>query len=236
MRTLASFLLCAALSATTLLSAADPARNDDHTVTVQATAITKGPPDKLELFLEIRAVRPVMKESLAAVNASRQRLLGALKILGIPDDGLQILDVEQGRETEWTERRRLFKGYFAATGVILTLRDSAKLPLVQNEILSDELIEVKGMSRSSDREGELRRKALADAAEAARKKAEILATTLGAKLGPVIAITETSYESRPRYGNAMANMVQTSSGDEDDAPVKEIAVHASITVRFALQP
>jgi uncharacterized protein YggE len=209
---------------------------DQRTVTVDAVAIAKAPPDKLEWMLQIRATQPTVKKSRAAVDASLQRLLSALKSVGVPDKAAVISDVEQGRDYESGDRGRTFKGFYALIFVRLTITDFKLIERINSEVLADDLIEVKWLNRVSDHEGELRQKALADAAQVARKKADILASTLGAKVGDVCEITETSFE-RGGFSTNNAFFVQaqsTSGEDRADGQIQEISVRASINVKFEL--
>ena len=151
---------------------------------------------------------------------------------------MAVSDVDQGREVESSERKRIFKGYYASTSIRLSLTDFKLVHRVQSEVLADDLIEVKWMNQVSDHEGELRQKALADAARVALKKAEILAGTLGAKIGDVLEITETSFDRETGYGNYSSNFVQTQSmvdlGGPQEAQVSEISVRAAVNVKFEL--
>lgn len=243
MRTLAfaflRFLAAASALGATRAVADDRSNLPDNSVTVQSAAIVKVAPDRLEIYLQVRAVRPSVKQSQSDVNASTRRLVTALQALEIPESALAVHALEQGRENEWENGRSVFKGYYASTGIRLNLTETAKLAKVQTEILADDLVEVVGINRISDREGELRRKALGDAAEAARQKAEVLATKLGAKLGPVLTIAEASYESSSQhYGNRMSNFasnaVQASSEESPSVGAQEVVIRAQLTVTFTL--
>lgn len=237
-------LLLALITPLTLL-AAEPkpltlVASDQRTVTVDAIAVAKALPEKIDWLLEIKTTKSTVKESRAVVDASLQRLLAALKSAGVKDDALSIFDVDQGREVEWTDRKRIFKGFYSTLTLRLSITDFSLLRRINSEILADDLIEVKWMGRLSDHEGELRQKALADAAGMARKKAEILATSLGAKVGDVVRINETSFENTSAYGNYSANTIayQTASYSRDSSSsatqVTEISVRASINVTFEL--
>ena len=217
---------------------------DQRTVTVDAVAIAKAMPDRLEWHLQIKSVKSTVKESRADVDASIQRLVMALKSAGIPEKALVVSDVEQGREREWSGRKWVFKGYSSVSEIRLTLTDFKLAHRIQSEVLADDLITVRSMDQISDREGELRQKALAQAAQVAQKKAEILATTLGAKVGDVVQIYETSFEQS--YGgrgnsantsNAIAYQAQAMTDEtveRFEAQVLEITVRAAIKVSFEL--
>ncbi len=209
--------------------------SEARTVTVDAIAIAKAAPDKLELRLKIRSVQPTVKESQSAVTTSLQRLLAGLRSVGVEEQALMISDMEQGRESDWADNKRVFKGFYAALDVRLTITDFALLPRIQSNILSDDLIEVKSMDRVSNHEGELRQKALADAAAVARKKAEILATALGAKVGGVIQVIEKSFEESELRGNrSSGNYLSNDAREASTAEVQEISVRAAVNVQFEL--
>lgn len=238
-------LLLALLLPASLAFAAEPKpltliASDQRTVTVDAIAVAKAQPDKIQWLLEIKTTKSTVKESRVIVDASLQRLLAALKSAGVKDDALSIFDVDQGRDVEWTDRKRVFKGFYSTLTLRLSITDFSLLSRINSEILADDLIEVKWMGRLSDHEGELRQKALADAAAVARKKAEILATSLGAKVGDVVRINETSFENNSAYSNWNTNTIayQAASYSRDSSSsatqVTEISVRASINVTFEL--
>lgn len=241
MRFLLLLLCCCCANA---LTAADAkpltlAAVDQRTVTVDAVAVARAMPDRLEWQLQIKSVRPSMKESRAEVEASIQNLKAALKGIGVPETALVLSDVEQGRDYEWSGRKRAFKGYSALSSARLTITSFGIVQRLLSEVLGDDLITIRSMDQVSDREGELRQQALAAAAQVARKKAEILATTLGAKVGGVVQIYETSFQDTASYsGNWMGPIQAQVSSEPDEAQrsagVREITVRASIKVSFEL--
>ena len=205
---------------------------------VDAVAVAKAAPEKLEWNLQIKSTKPTVKESRAAVDASLQRLLAALKLVGLNEKTLVISDLEQGRDYEWDGNKRIFKGFFSALAIRLTVTDFTLVQKINSEILPDDLIEVRSMNQISDHEGELRQKALADAVRMARAKAEVLASTLGVKVGDPLLIVETSFERLSPWSNLAANQVQAQSvsGEDEsrDGLIQEIAVRASVRVRFEI--
>jgi hypothetical protein len=204
---------------------------DQRTVTVDASAVAKAMPDKIEWHLQIKSVQPTVKQSRADVDAALQRLLAALKNAGIPEKTLVVSDVEQGREREMTDRQWIFKGFFSISTIRLSLTNFRLVDRVQSEILADDLITVQSMEQVTEHKGELRQQALADAAGVARKKAEILATSLGAKVGDVLQIVETSGEGN---GLVTEQFLRDTSAGKSEGLVSEITVRAAISVTFEL--
>lgn len=235
-------LLCGSLAIA--LSAADAkpltlAAVDQRTVTVDAIAVARAMPDRLEWQLQVKSVRPSMKDSRAEVEASIQNLKLALKTIGVPETALALSDVEQGRDYEWSGRKRAFKGFSALSSARLTITNFGLVQRLLSEVLGDDLISIRSMDQISDREGELRQQALAAAAQVARKKAEILASTLGAKVGEVVQIYETSFQDTSSYAGNWSGPIQAQVSSEPEetqrsAGVREITVRASIKVSFEL--
>jgi len=236
-------ILLLALLTPFYLAAAEPkpltlATIDQRTVTVDAVAIVKTKPEYIEWFLEIQTIQPTVQEGRNAVDNSLERLQAALKKIGIKENALVTSDLDQRRQYTWRNQSREFEGFYTSVTLRLKTTDFPLISKINSQILADNLVEVKWLARRTDREGELRQKALADAAIAARKKAEILATTLGAKVGDVLLIEEKTVERAQDLGDLLttnsAKFVSSADREESASQMLEVTVRASIRVTFEL--
>jgi uncharacterized protein YggE len=215
--------------------------NQDRIVRVGGAATVRAAPDRATVRFGVVS-RAETAEAARSQNATAAKgAMNAVRALDIPEERMRLETLrlyphhEYNPDTERHEER----GYEASRQIVVELRELEQLPrLVTNVVQA-------GANRLEDVRYELadrtatRNDALRQAAEAAREKAELLATTLGATLGPVQEITEESFGidgPSPRVQMQFAKSIQEDAAPEPDAyAAGEIEVNATVQVTFSLQ-
>jgi len=220
------------------------AQNDSTTprvVRVGGEATVRAAPDRATVQFGVVS-RAETAEGAREQNATAAKgALNAVRALDIPEERMRMetLRLQPRREYNPQTERHEEKGYEASRQVVVELQDLEQLPRLVTTVVQA------GANRLEDVRYELgdrtatRNDALRQAAEAARAKAELLASTLGATLGPVQEITEESvgWEGRsPRMEMQFAKSAQQDAAPEPEAyAAGEIEVNATVQVTFSLQ-
>lgn len=214
-----------------------------RTVTVSGEAVVRVLPDQAIVRFGIvsrdrRPDKAQEKNDEAARDA-----MNAVRRLGVEDRKirLQTLQLEPDRRWNPDQQRWEEAGFVATREVEVTLDDLDTLPGLVQAIVQEGANRLNGVSYGLADESAVRVQALQKAATNARHKAEVLATTLGAELGPVLTISEQGvYVPRPDImlrSAAMDGMVAEAAAAPDPAAYAagEIEVRASVNLVFDLK-
>ena len=198
-------------------------------ITVNASGDVETTPDRAALELGVQTDAASAKAALSQ-NAERlRRVIDALRKAGVAKDDLRTSNVSL-----WPQHDpdgTTVTGYEAQSTVAAEL-DVAKAGAAIDAAVGAGANVVGGPSLSVSERDALYRKALENAVEAARAKAEAIADAAGVKLGRVTAVVESAgYEEPPPMPYAM-RAAETAEATPIE-PGKQ-AIEATVTVTFAL--
>jgi uncharacterized protein len=232
----------AAVAALVLVAAAiagvgrpEEARSEQGTttrgITVNAAGNVETAPDQAALELGVETQAPDAKTALAQ-NAERLgRVIDALRKAGVAKDDLRTSNV-----SIWPQRESdgmSVTGYQAHNAVSAEL-DVAKAGAAIDAAVAAGANVASGPMMSVSERDALYRKALKNAVEAARAKAEAIADAAGVKLGRVTAVVESSgYEQPGPMPYALEAAKDSVAMSTPIEPGKQ-AIEATVTVTFAL--
>jgi len=170
--------------------------------------------------------------------AAASRAMNAIRELGIAERKMQMETLRLQPRREYNRETRSYdqRGYEAVRQVVVEVDDLALLPTLVTRIVQQGANRLDGINYDvADREA-VRNEALAEAAQQARTKAQLLAETLGAQVGPPRQISEQSFDfPRPSLRVEAAAMAKSDAAPEPDAyAAGEIEVTASVQVTFDL--
>ncbi len=138
----------------------------------------------------------------AIKKASRQydRALDSIKKLKLENADLQTVEYNVGEVREWEKNKSVFKGYRARVGLSVSTSDIQRLSEVMEIAAREEIRDVGALTSflSTEKIRKEQDLCLKEAAEHAKVKAENLASSLGAHLGPVVTLNESNLSTPPR--------------------------------------
>ena len=197
-------------------------------ITVNASGKVEATPESAALELGVETQASNAKEALAQNSERLRRVLDALRKAGVSKDDLRTSQVSL-----WPQRDSdglAVSGYSAQNTVSVEV-DVAKAGDAIDAAVAAGANVVGGPSLSVGDRDDLYRKALKDAVEAARAKAEAIAAAAGVKVGRVTAVVESpGYEQPMPYAAEAARAADVSTPIE---PGKQ-AIEATVMVTFAL--
>jgi uncharacterized protein len=217
-------VLLAAVLALPAAAAAPPAHPDGITVT--GTETVEVAPDVAEWSFGVQTRAATARAALSANSARIRRVAAAVRAAGAARDEIRTEHVSLYPEMQ---EGGDVVGYFANSSVHAVVRSIARSGAVVDAAVRAGSNEVSGPNLTRSNRDELHREALAKAYDAARRKAESLATELGVSLGAPTSVVEGGPGGpEPVYADRLA-----AAGEMEIEPGKtEIA--ATVTVTFAI--
>jgi len=203
-------------------------------ITAQGTAEARATPDRAVVRFGVQFDAPEAQAAQGRVSEAMQRVIQALRRLGIPENrvGTERLDLSPVYEPTGSPGRpgppRL-TGYHAANVVRVDLDDLTRLGPVIDAAVGAGANEVEGIQFAVANEAPFRAQALRQASEQARTKAQAIAEALGVHLGTLLGASEANVEVTPPrpvfFERAAATPIEPG----------EMTVRASVTVRYGIQ-
>ena len=157
---------------------------EQKTIRVMGTGFVKTAPDTTRLTFEVDSQHDTYEKAYAEAAVGNKNLRETLEKLNIPKDSLKTTNFSITKETEWKRK----EDKFVFVGFKLNQNLAIELPL-------DSVITSKVMSALGKAWPELevniahdvKLQIVESAVKDAREKAEVIATTLGHKLGGIIS-------------------------------------------------
>lgn len=211
------------------------------TVNVSGEGTIRAQPDQATVRFGIVTRAETAEQARSRNATAAKNAMNAVRALDVPEENMQMqaLRLQPRREynpqTETYER----KGYEATRQVAVQVDRLEILPQVVAEVVQGGANRLEGIEYELSNRSEIRDEALKKAAEAARSKAQLLATTLNARLGPVHQINEQNFDFRepsPRLSVAkMTASGEAASAEPEAYAAGEIEVSAQVQVVFILR-
>jgi uncharacterized protein YggE len=217
MTTLRDYLLLGVMLGIPLMGHAET--DNLRLITVSGKGEVNVNPDRASLTLGVESRSPVLDKARDEVNTTTNRFLAFAKTLDIKDKHISTTGANVRPEYNWDNksRERNLIGYFVSRSLVVDLRDLDKLGrLVEGAVdlgvnqVSDPTL---GLADQSGAEKE----ALKLAAEDARRNAEVLAKTLGVKVGQVRSVTATDMGYSPPKPAGGVRMMRAEAAQADGA-------------------
>ena len=207
-RALAVGLLAGALAAGLASSAlaphsalaVDPTAPREHTISVSGTGRVVTAPDVADLRLGVTVTRTTVKDARNVAAGQMNRIIAALKKLGIADKDLQTSGLSlQPNYTYPNGGNPRLTGYTLSNGVSVTVRDLDKLGDAIDDGLAAGATTLDGVSFRVDDPAKAQDQARKEALAQAKAKAQTLALGAGVSITGVASISETAAPIPPIY-------------------------------------
>jgi uncharacterized protein YggE len=229
----------AMLAATALAvgSLATAARADDlpRIITVAGTGSVDGAPDLARLTFAVERRNPSMRAARDGVVRVSREFLALCARLGIPETKVRTagLSIQPDYRYNNDGSAPTLVGYLVQRQLEVELNDLDKLGELIEGAIDAGISQASPAQLDSSKRAELTRDALAAAATDARRNAERIATTLGARLGPVRQVTvgDATPPALPMLKMAMAADARADSATYSTG---EVRFEARVTATFDL--
>jgi uncharacterized protein YggE len=158
-----------------------------HTITVAGESRLVGEPDTGLVALGVTKSGKTVSEVQGLLAAALDKVIAAVQAAGVKKEDIATSDLSLTQDWDWRGNRP--SGYSASTRLTVTVRDVQQVGRVVDSAVSSGLNRLDGVSYQV-RDPKWREKALGEALDNARAKAEAMARRTGAHLGRVASIQE----------------------------------------------
>lgn len=224
-----------------LLSTVVSAEEMPRTISTSGEAIVYVAPDEAIVTLGVQTTSSELDAAKEANDEASQRLVKAIKALGIEDKHLSTDHVNV--ELRYRNDGREISAYHVTRMYMVTLKDIKKLETLVDAGLKNGANVLQGVDFRSTALRKHRDEARALAVRAAREKAIALARELDCEIGSPRTINESGGSWYPRFGrdfNFAQNAIQDMGGGSGEGgetmPLGQIAIRANVSVTFDLGP
>ncbi len=170
-----------------------------NNITVSAMGKVSVTPDIVTFYTSYNTKKNTIKEVQEDLNRNNNSIIRALKEKGIQEKDIQTIDFNIQPTYRWESNtnRRLEDGHTGKSTIYVKVRDTAKAGEIIDSSVTAGANEVTNITFTIDNNEKPKSEARKKAAEAAKKKADELASGSGVGLGGLIAISETTYDYSP---------------------------------------
>lgn len=215
----------------------EPARSNDHVLTVQATGTAKSVPDIAHVVLGVQ-VQPKATAQEATDTLAKQgsAVIDALKKLGIEEADLKTQNVSVQPSYNYDDGKQTLRGYEANQQIDVTVRNTDQTGDIIARATEAGANQVGGVTFKRDEAESQQLAAEQDAIANAQKKAEELARALNVRLGKV-----KQYNAQQDYRGPMpyeASSLKAMGGDSVASPQVPVGTQensVTVTVTYEIR-
>ena len=214
-------------------------RAPERSVTTSGQAHIRLAPDRAWVTVGIEARAPKPQEAQKKAALAMTGIQTALKALGIPADAIRTVSFSLNADWDYQARQRVLRGYVVSNLVEVKVDDLAVVADVLDKSIAAGGNQIHGVRWDLQERDKVERDALRRAVEDAKQRAEVSVAAAGARLGPVLRISEQRYDS-PRQMDMMMRQEAMAAGVANAPPATpispgEIEVRATVVVAFSIQ-
>ena len=152
------------------------------------------PADRLAMTLEVAATEKTIEASVASLDRLLEEFGAQVAALNFPATAVTVKERKTQKAWEWNGQKKVDLGFSSSATLSLNLLSLTNYTKLLTYIGTHEAYEIRWMRLSGSTEGLARKNAIAEALQAARTKAALLAEEGGAKLGRLLEVTEEEVE------------------------------------------
>lgn len=221
-----------------------------RTISVTGTGTVQIVPDKVSLYVSVRAENEKLEPAKQEADAIAKKVMAIVKEYRIEAKDVRTAAIEidpiYNNYNQGVRSQLERIGYRVDHNIAITLRDLSRFEALLTALLEAGVNVVHRIEFETSKRIELRGQARQMALRAAKEKAELMAATLGQKVGQPLTIVEepgrTSYGAfyRGLQGPSNSNVYIQSEGgaalgEEGAVALGEIGVQATVSVTFTLE-
>ncbi|PTL83545.1 hypothetical protein DAT35_15980 [Vitiosangium sp. GDMCC 1.1324] len=210
----------------------------ERTLRVEGTGEVKVAPDEAFIDLAMETLAPTAKAAGEENARKMDKVIAALVQAGIPRKEIETRNYTVSPEYQppaKPDEAPKLKGYRVSNVVEVHVRELARVGTLLDTALGAGANRVEsvrfGLSKPETVQGD----ALRNAVERARQSAQVLATSLGVKLGPVL---DASTVTEPQHPIPVVGRFELSRAADVTTPIQpqEQTVQATVTLVFSIEP
>ena len=224
----------------TAFAQAPPPAPAPPVIVVNGDAQLEANPDEATVRLGVVRQAPTAQVAQEQANLAAKEILAAIAKVGVPAQRIQtsrltLTPIYAPRRPDNNEAPRI-AAYSASNIVSVDLDNLAQVGPVIDAGLKTGANQLEGVHFRLKNDGPIRERALREAVLEARRKAEVIAEALGARLGNVVEVSEGGVSVFPKGEFGGPVMARAQAAEFTPTPVSpgQLDVHASVTVKYRI--
>jgi uncharacterized protein YggE len=207
-----------------------------RTIKVSGLGMVEAAPDQATINVTIQEEGASLDDLVSKTKNEMSDLLKLLKDFKIPEKDMQTTQYSIRPKYNYDNHKTTRDGYTVTNQLKFLLRDLTQLGDVLGAVSGADTFQVDGPTFSFSNPAKLQLEALKAAMDNAHTKAEVLAESAGAEVGPVISIEQTGV-SMPTIRPAVMAMAQSVGSVASAVPVEQGTdqVTAQVEVVYTLK-
>jgi uncharacterized protein len=214
-----------------------PSPDGPRVVQVSARATVQQAPDRAVVQLAVETIAETAVAATARNAATMQRVLGALRQLGVPEAQIRTTRIEL--HPRYDHRREapepVLVGYQAMNQVMVRLDDIAAVGPVVDAAVAAGANRVTGIRFELSDPDAAYHEALRIAVGRARAEAEVVARALGESLGPALQVSTGGLQLPPPEARMQAVRMEMDVAPLTPVQPGELDVHATVSITYRLE-
>ena len=213
---------------------------EESQVVVSATGRVSVKPDMAEFDVVVKSDANTAERAVAETAEKYRAVQNSLRTAGISPEDAPTASFILSPRWEWDHSlgKTLLKGYSARHVILVKVRALEKIGRAIDAVALGGADEVQTVNFSSSSYDSLRKKALADAVENARREASIMARAAGGRIGTLIelSVNEPSIRVHPRMAGVALKAAPSAVSTEIAPGDQDISVSVTSRWRFIAYP
>lgn len=210
-------------------------KGDDNILVVSGNGRVSLTPDIAHINAGVETVMKDAREAQAENAEIMNRIIDALKTLGIQDKDIQTANYSVHVEYDFSGNQRRLIGYRVSNNVRIAFRQIDRVGEVLTKLAESGANQFYGVSfgveNSTDAYSEALKKAIAEA----KAEAQLMAQQAGVKLGKPVEIHEGSAPQGIQFGKAMDMARLESAAAQVPIMEGELEVQANVTIIYSIE-
>jgi uncharacterized protein YggE len=230
-------IVAAVSLAAPLAHAQSPTPPTEPVVVVSGEGLVQATPDRAWIIVSAESRAPSPREAQRRTADLMRPVLDALRSAKIPDDGVRTTGYDLQQEFDFTNGKRVPRGYVARNSIEVRVDDVGRVGELLEAVVKQGATSVSGPRFDVKDQGKLEREALRRAVTNARLKAEAAAAGAGRAIDRLLKIDESGGGPQQPMPLSFARTVGAAEAGNAAPPVAvgQIEVRSQVTVTFTLK-
>ncbi|HLD15093.1 MAG TPA: SIMPL domain-containing protein [Candidatus Nanoarchaeia archaeon] len=167
---------------------------EKSTITADGTATIKIKPDQAVFYISIQTLKDTAEEAQSEDSRISAAVINALKNSGIKEEDIKTQYFNLYKREDWSEKGTIFRGWQADHNLEVKTADIENVGKYLDAAVKNGATGINSINLdlSEEKKDEIFNQALMEAGAEAKKKAEVLAKSVDAKLGKIVSVSQGS--------------------------------------------
>lgn len=210
---------------------------EKSTITADGSATIKIKPDEAVFSISIQTLKDKAEDAQSEDAKISAAVISSLKNLGIKEEDIKTQYFNLYKREDWSEKGSVFKGWQVDHNLEVRTSDVENVGKYLDAAVKNGATGINSINLdlSEAKKKKVFNQALMKAGAEAKDKAEVLAKSVGAKLGSIVSVSQGSPSYVPIYLAKEAVMADSGQGKPTSIEPGQLEISATINVVYELK-